>query len=292
MEIKATLCRLRREHISISSEKTMSQIEHLKHRCDGYRSTKFYAGISKMMFHVLEEDAYRHSQQLEKVKRKRMNNFQDIYNKSKGLYEENRTKIDRSFLFEMARLSAPEVFGNSRINRFRHIPARICGNLDFYTPPEPYLISSIMEDFNWVMNSQIFEGFSGSVNRALLFHFWFVMIHPLEDGNGRTARHVQNIILLKHRIPPVLIPSEERDDYLDKLELASISAKSRARDIWSTLYEKRDEFSSCNPLEKNNLLVKLYLSPTKHETTFYNYLASKIVDGFHSILSALENRRR
>jgi Fic family protein len=292
MELKATLCRLRREHISIFSEKTMSDIEHLKHRCDGYRSTKFYEGISKIMFNVLEEDAYRHSQQLENVKRKRMNNFQSIYNESMDLYEKNKTKIDESFLFKMAKLVAPEAFGNSPINTFRHTPARICGNLDFYIPPEPSLIRSILEDFIWVMNSQVFEGISGSVKRALLFHFWLVMIHPFPDGNGRTARHVQNIILLKHKIPPVLILRKERKDYLDKLEYASFYAKSRAREIWSILYEREDEFNGYAYLEKNDLLVKLYLSPTEYETGFYDYLASKIVYGFQSILSALDKERK
>jgi hypothetical protein len=85
---------------------------------------------------------------------------------------------------------------------------------------------------------------------------------------------------------------KERKDYLNKLEYASFYAKSRAREIWSILYEREDEFNGYPYLEKNDLLVKLYLSPTEYETGFYDYLASKIVYGFQSILSALDKERK
>jgi Fic family protein len=48
-------------------------------------------------------------------------------------------------------------------------------------------------------------------------HVSFVNIHPFFDGNGRVARLVSNIPVLKSGYPPVLIPLEKRKEYLDNL---------------------------------------------------------------------------
>jgi Fic family protein len=45
-----------------------------------------------------------------------------------------------------------------------------------------------------------------------------VTIHPFSDGNGRTARLLMNLLLLRAGYPPVVIGPEHRPDYLDALE--------------------------------------------------------------------------
>lgn len=45
-------------------------------------------------------------------------------------------------------------------------------------------------------------------------HLAFVRIHPFADGNGRMARLVANLPLLKRGLPPLLIPKESRFDYI------------------------------------------------------------------------------
>jgi len=55
---------------------------------------------------------------------------------------------------------------------------------------------------------------------AATFHYRFVAIHPFDDGNGRMARLLTNLILMQHGLVPVIIPLEARGDYLLALETA------------------------------------------------------------------------
>ncbi len=48
-------------------------------------------------------------------------------------------------------------------------------------------------------------------------HVSFIRIHPFFDGNGRLARLIANIPVLKAGLPPVIIPREQRKAYIDAL---------------------------------------------------------------------------
>ncbi len=48
---------------------------------------------------------------------------------------------------------------------------------------------------------------------ATVFHHEFVSIHPFDDGNGRMARILMNILLMQNKYPPAIIKIEERDAY-------------------------------------------------------------------------------
>ena len=55
---------------------------------------------------------------------------------------------------------------------------------------------------------------------AATFHYRFVAIHPFDDGNGRMARLLTNLILMQYGFVPVVIPLEARGNYLLALETA------------------------------------------------------------------------
>jgi len=48
-------------------------------------------------------------------------------------------------------------------------------------------------------------------------HVSFVRIHPFFDGNGRLARLIANIPVLKSGLPPIIIPRQQRKQYIDAL---------------------------------------------------------------------------
>lgn len=50
-----------------------------------------------------------------------------------------------------------------------------------------------------------------------LAHYNFVRIHPFDDGNGRGARILMNLILMKAGYPPVVVKNEKRRLYLESL---------------------------------------------------------------------------
>jgi Fic family protein len=52
-----------------------------------------------------------------------------------------------------------------------------------------------------------------SAERAARLHVDFVKIHPFVDGNGRTARLLLNLELLKAGFPAVVLPVERRLAY-------------------------------------------------------------------------------
>jgi len=54
-------------------------------------------------------------------------------------------------------------------------------------------------------------------------HAQFAHIHPFWDGNGRIARLLANIPLLRSGLPPIVIPSERRREYIQLLARYQVS---------------------------------------------------------------------
>ncbi len=62
-------------------------------------------------------------------------------------------------------------------------------------------------------------------------HVSFVRIHPFFDGNGRLARLVANLPVLRCGLPPILIPKERRKQYIDILSAChNLTGQIRAGD--------------------------------------------------------------
>jgi Fic family protein len=56
-----------------------------------------------------------------------------------------------------------------------------------------------------------------ALNAYVQLHAAFVRIHPFADGNGRLARLVANLPVLQAGLPPIIIPKEQRKEYIDTL---------------------------------------------------------------------------
>ncbi|MBE2232540.1 MAG: Fic family protein [Anaerolinea sp.] len=92
------------------------------------------------------------------------------------------------------------------------------GEIHYYATPEetPAQMGDLMA---WYRR----ERESGALHPLLLaatFHYRFVAIHPFDDGNGRMARLLMNLILMQHGFTPIVIRLESRGDYLLALETA------------------------------------------------------------------------
>ncbi len=61
-----------------------------------------------------------------------------------------------------------------------------------------------------------------SPETAFAAHRRLVDIHPFNDGNGRTARLLMNLILIRGGYPPVAVRPEDRLEYIRGLQQAQV----------------------------------------------------------------------
>lgn len=104
---------------------------------------------------------------------------------------------------------------------YRSIDVKISGSE--HKPPNPPDIPEMMDDLgNWL--SEVSEKSYSTKNSispivlASVAHAWFVYIHPFIDGNGRTARLLMNLLLIRHGYPIAIITKDDRQRYYDALE--------------------------------------------------------------------------
>lgn len=55
---------------------------------------------------------------------------------------------------------------------------------------------------------------------AATFHYEFIRIHPFDDGNGRMARILMNFIFMRFGFPPVIIKTQDKENYFNALRQA------------------------------------------------------------------------
>lgn len=87
-----------------------------------------------------------------------------------------------------------------------------------HLPPDAIQVESRMQSFvTWGRTEGLLLH---PVERAARVHADFVKIHPFVDGNGRTARLLMNLELMKSGFPPVVLPVEKRLEYYEALDRA------------------------------------------------------------------------
>ncbi|MFQ5855075.1 MAG: Fic family protein [Anaerolineae bacterium] len=88
-----------------------------------------------------------------------------------------------------------------------------------YVPPAAIEVPPLMHELvTWLNSDEAAE--LHPVARAALAHFRLVHVHPFIDGNGRTARLLMNLILLREGFPPAVIRRERRPEYYHTLDRA------------------------------------------------------------------------
>ena len=92
------------------------------------------------------------------------------------------------------------------------------GEIHYYTPPEQ--VQSAMTDLvDWYRARE--AGAEHPIVVAATFHYRFVGIHPFDDGNGRMARLLMNLILIRHGYTLAIIDRQERGRYIREIEDAA-----------------------------------------------------------------------
>ncbi len=95
-------------------------------------------------------------------------------------------------------------------------PRRIAGSPVVF--PNPRKVPVLMEAFGRELETAL-----STPEAAFVAHFRLTAIHPFSDGNGRTARLLTNLALVRCGYPPIAVRPEDRKIYLDALEHGSMA---------------------------------------------------------------------
>ena len=64
-----------------------------------------------------------------------------------------------------------------------------------FEAPNPTIVKAEMDAFlNWINND---KNELDPVLKTAIAHFWFIIIHPFDDGNGRIARAISDLLLAR-----------------------------------------------------------------------------------------------
>jgi len=75
------------------------------------------------------------------------------------------------------------------------------------------------------------------------FHHAFTQIHPFQDGNGRMARLLTSLILIKHQLFPLNVLRSEKPEYINALEQADKGFPNEIVKFFSKIQRRNIEFA-------------------------------------------------
>lgn len=109
-------------------------------------------------------------------------------------------------------------------------PKRQDGSIREYCPPV-HVDSEVDNLLEWVQD----YGEVDPVLVAAWLHHRFTQIHPYQDGNGRVARALTTLILLRADLLPLVVDRDLRKKYIEALERADQSQLSDLAEIFARL---------------------------------------------------------
>ncbi len=159
----------------------------------------------------------------------------------------------------------------------------------FQAPP-PEVVPQEMERFlEWLNQNQNMD----NVLKSAIAHFWFIVIHPFDDGNGRIARAISDLLLTRSDDTPMRFYSLSTQILQHKKEYYAILQKVQysQRDItlWLEWYLGCFKLA----LQSTNLLIgKAIHKPEfweQHKGTVFNHrqqeMLNRLLDNFTGVLS-------
>jgi Fic family protein len=125
--------------------------------------------------------------------------------------------------------SCPEIAG-----QYANLPRYVRTETSRHTFPSPPEIPPLMNDFGRWLASAV-----SAPETAFAGHLRLVAIHPFDDGNGRTARLLMNLLLIRSGYPPIAVRPEDRLEYIRALQQEQ--SGQGANDFNALLYRRLDE---------------------------------------------------
>ncbi|MFN7939833.1 MAG: Fic family protein [Bryobacteraceae bacterium] len=148
-------------------------------------------------------------------------------------------------------------------------PKRPDGTIHHYCPPI-HVESEIDNLLRWLSEYSDFD----PITVAAWFHHRFTQIHPYQDGNGRVARALTTLILLRADLLPLVVDRDLRVEYIEALEQADQGDLATLVSIFARL-------------ERNAILQALSVD-AQAEISHHKARTSAVID---SLAEKFANRR-
>ena len=152
--------------------------------------------------------------------------IEDIVKQERPLTENFIRELHTLLLKETSEKKAktPEGIITTRritVGQYKTVPNHVetqTGEIFYFATPEetPAKMGDLMA---WYQEKQAQDDVE-PILLAAEFHYNFIRIHPFDDGNGRTARLIMNFILMRFGYPPVIIKTDDKENYFNVLQLA------------------------------------------------------------------------
>ena len=160
-----------------------------------------------------------------------------------------------------------------------------------YEAPKPEMMGAEMNEFiRWFNNSEETE----PVLKAAISHFWFVTIHPFDDGNGRIARAITDMQLARSDGSPQRFYSMSNQILTERKRYYEVLERTQRGDGDITRW--LEWFLSClgNALVSSGNILESVLTKAKfweqHSQTPLNdrqrLMLNKLLDGFEGKLTS------
>ena len=143
-----------------------------------------------------------------------------------------------------------------------------------FLPPNYLKVPRLMDDLlEWISrNSEKLH----LIELAALAHYRFVVIHPFYDGNGRTARLLMNLILMRGGYPFVIVLANDRKRYYNALAKADKGDFYPFINLMAQFVEKSlDLFLSAMGKEESFVSLSQLAAKTSYSLDYLSLLARR-----------------
>ncbi|MDP2091032.1 MAG: Fic family protein [Candidatus Gracilibacteria bacterium] len=121
------------------------------------------------------------------------------------------------------------------LGKYRDIPVYISGSEDKL--PSSKEVKKLMKEFVIFCNTET----KNPLSKISKIHFDFVKINPFIDGNGRIARLLMNLYLIKYSFLPIIFPVVTRLEYIQSLGKNKTENDFYKYFLWQT-YENMSDY--------------------------------------------------